>query len=126
MKKSLTEKNLSIYYDQVGFNSCKSDILTEDINDKLIWNDHLLEFINTPGHTEGSICVFTENILFTGDTLIKNKATVTKLPGGSKEKLSFSINMLITRFAETKPLVFPGHGNSFSFTEIVENRFSFK
>ena len=119
-------KNLSIFYDQVGFNSCKSDILTEDINNKLIWNDHLLEFINTPGHSEGSICVYTENVLFTGDTLIKNKVTVTKLPGGSKEKLSFSLNMLITRFAEKKPLVFPGHGDSFSFNEIVENRLSFK
>ena len=120
------KKNLSVFYDQIGFNSCKADILVEEINYRLLWNNHFFEFINTPGHTEGSICIYTESVLFTGDTLIKNEVTVTKLPSGNKEKLSLSLNKLIERFTEIKPIVFPGHGDSFSFSEIAQNRLLIK
>ena len=113
-------KNLSLFYDQVGFNSCKADILVEEIKYRLHWNNHLFEFINTPGHTEGSICIYTESVLFTGDTLIKNEFTVTKLPSGSKEKLSLSLDKLIKRFTKRNPIVFAGHGESFSFSEIAQ------
>jgi hydroxyacylglutathione hydrolase len=115
-------KNLSIYYDQVGFNSCKADILIEDVKHKLFWNNHFFEFINTPGHSNGSICIYTNNILFTGDTLIKNEVTVTKLPGGNRQKLSLSLNKLIERFKDINPKVFSGHGDSFSFREIIKNK----
>ena len=30
------------------------------------------EVIKTPGHTSGSVCLFSENVVFTGDTIFKD------------------------------------------------------
>ena len=41
-----------------------------------------LEFIHTPGHTPGAVCVLVENNLITGDTLFVGAVGRTDLPGG--------------------------------------------
>lgn len=61
-----------------------------------LWPDVILRSYYTPGHSEDSMCMLLGNILFTGDTLIHNIRTVTKLKGGSVEKLQFSINWIST------------------------------
>lgn len=51
------------------------------------WQGHTLDFMDTPGHTEGSMCiVFDKKYMFTGDTLLLIP-TITRLPGGSKRNL---------------------------------------
>lgn len=50
--------------------------------------------------------------LFTGDTLIKDLKTVTKLPTGSIEKLKDSI-ALFSQFKEKGMMVYAGHGEPF-------------
>lgn len=84
------KKNLSVFYNQVGFELEVADIILED-STIIDWHDTPIEIIHTPGHSEGSICIKIGNNLFTGDTIIKEIKTVTKLPGGSKEKLQNSI-----------------------------------
>jgi hydroxyacylglutathione hydrolase len=112
------KKNMSVFYDQIGFETYPADIKVEEIDYKLDWAGIKIEFITTKGHTDASICIFIENNLFTGDTIIKNIKTVIKLPGGSKVKLLESISLLDNKFRGKQIMVHPGHGESFWYDEI--------
>jgi glyoxylase-like metal-dependent hydrolase (beta-lactamase superfamily II) len=76
--------------------------------------------IHTPGHTEGSICVYfpEEKKLIAGDTLFAGGIGRTDLPGGSMDKIMRSLHTQVLALPdETK--VIPGHGPS---TTIGEER----
>jgi glyoxylase-like metal-dependent hydrolase (beta-lactamase superfamily II) len=68
------------------------------------------EFIvlHTPGHSPGSICLYTPGHLFTGDTLFVDNAGRTDLPGGSLEKLIASIQQKILPLPDST-IIWPGH-----------------
>ena len=70
-----------------------------------------LKVIHTPGHTKGSICLYSEKkkILFTGDTLFCEGIGRSDLPGGDSKALTNSIlKKLYVLPPETR--IFPGHG----------------
>lgn len=70
-----------------------------------------LNVIETPGHTKGSICLFSEDdgILFSGDTLFYRGIGRTDFPDGNSQNLINSIKKkLFTLPKNTK--VYPGHG----------------
>ncbi len=68
-----------------------------------------LRVIHTPGHSRGSISLFGEGAVFTGDALFAGSIGRYDLPGGSFHELIKSIrNKLITLPEQTK--VYPGHG----------------
>jgi hydroxyacylglutathione hydrolase len=70
-----------------------------------------LTVLHTPGHTPGSICLYSPSrgILFSGDTLFFEGIGRTDLPGGRQSALMDSIlNKLYVLPGETR--VFPGHG----------------
>ena len=68
--------------------------------------------IHTPGHSEGSICLYSNasGILFSGDTLFKSSWGRTDFEGGDESLLFESLKKLLILPAET--FVFPGHGNT--------------
>ena len=69
------------------------------------------EVLHTPGHTQGSLCLFLpeQGILLAGDTLFAGSVGRTDLPGGDTRTLINSIReRLLPLPAET--LVIPGHG----------------
>jgi glyoxylase-like metal-dependent hydrolase (beta-lactamase superfamily II) len=67
-----------------------------------------VEFIHTPGHTPGAVCLLAENNLFTGDTLFVGAVGRTDLPGGSMETLLKSIeDKLLPLPGDT--IIWPGH-----------------
>lgn len=67
-----------------------------------------LKVIHTPGHSPGSISLYNNGIVFTGDTLFVGGVGRTDLGGGSLEVLTSSIrNKLFTLPDET--IVAPGH-----------------
>ena len=76
--------------------------------------------IHTPGHTQGSICLFlaTQNILIAGDTLFQGSIGRTDLPGGSFEQIIRSIHQKLLVLPDAT-IVVPGHGPS---TTIQEER----
>ena len=77
-----------------------------------LWPGVMLNVFHTPGHSDDSVCLQVENLLFTGDTLIYNLRTVTKLRGGDTLKLKESLETL--QSLSGKGLhVFPGHGEEF-------------
>ena len=65
---------------------------------------------HTPGHTPGSVCLETEGLLFTGDTLFAGSCGRTDLPGGSWQTILDSLNRL--RQFDAELAVLPGHGES--------------
>lgn len=114
------KKNLSVFYNQVGFETCGADIIINDKEFNLNWNGYEVIFYVTPGHSDASICIHMDGILFTGDTIIKNEKTVTKLPSGNKTKLIKTITYLKTLFFAKKIIIHAGHGTSFWFDEIEQ------
>jgi len=113
------KKNMSVFYNQIGFETTSADIHIEDINNKLEWNGKNVEFIATKGHTDASVCIIIDNNLFTGDTIIRDIKTITKLPGGSKTKIMESISILKNKFFNKKIMIHSGHGESVWFDEII-------
>ncbi len=67
--------------------------------------------IHTPGHTEGSVCLYfpAEKLLIAGDTLFARSVGRTDLPGGSFEKLMRSIHGRVLTLPDDT-VVIPGHG----------------
>lgn len=78
------------------------------------------QVIHTPGHTEGSICIYfpLENKLIAGDTLFAGSIGRTDLPGGSFEKIMGSLHNQVLALPD-ETVVIPGHGPA---TTIGEER----
>jgi len=67
--------------------------------------------IHTPGHTEGSVCLYfpAEKKLIAGDTLFAGSIGRTDLPGGSFEKIIRSLHQKVLALPD-ETVVVPGHG----------------
>ena len=72
---------------------------------------HTANVIFTPGHTEGSICLYfpVEKKLIAGDTLFAGSIGRTDLPGGSFEKIIDSLHDKLLALPDDT-VVTPGHG----------------
>jgi glyoxylase-like metal-dependent hydrolase (beta-lactamase superfamily II) len=81
-----------------------------------LWDGVTMRTINTPGHSDDSQCLLVDGMLFTGDALIKDVRTVTKLKGGSVEKLDESMK-IIASLKGNSLRVMPGHGDEFELDE---------
>jgi glyoxylase-like metal-dependent hydrolase (beta-lactamase superfamily II) len=90
-----------------GKGSPSPDVLLQESDRIQIGMVHL-EVLHTPGHTPGSICLYTDGHIFTGDTLFVGAVGRTDLPGGSTKQLLTSIQKKIyTLPGDT--IVWPGH-----------------
>ena len=106
-----------LYYDNPDYHYtvCKVDITTEEMNNHLLWQGHEIKFVQTPGHSLGSICIDLEGRLFTGDAIMQSKPYINKR-NGSKELFFESVRKIIETYtAET--LIYPGHGEVFQLNE---------
>ena len=119
------KKNLSLFYDEIGFEINRADILIEDINYQLIWYNCKFSFFDTPGHSECSICIKINDIIFTGDTIIKNLKTITKIPGGSKSSLKESL-LKIENIISIDTVFFGGHNEIFNYKEYISFKLKLK
>jgi len=83
---------------------------------------HKANVLHTPGHTEGSICLYfpVEKKLIAGDTLFAGSIGRTDLPGGSMQKILQSLHSTVLALPDDTEVV-PGHG---PLTSIGEERAS--
>ena len=81
---------------------------------------HTAQILHTPGHTEGSICLYfeLEKKLIAGDTLFAGSIGRTDLPGGSTQKIMRSLRDTVLALPD-ETVVIPGHGD---LTTIGEER----
>jgi len=77
--------------------------------DKLKLKGFDLEVLHTPGHTPGSVCLYGDGRLFSGDTLFAGGVGRTDLPGGNFKQLKDSLEHKILKLSD-KVVVYPGHG----------------
>lgn len=78
--------------------------------------------IYTPGHTEGSVCLYfpAERKLIAGDTLFAGSIGRTDLPGGSYDKIMRSLHEKVILLPE-ETVVIPGHGPATTIGEEKES-----
>ncbi|MBS6062947.1 MBL fold metallo-hydrolase [Criibacterium bergeronii] len=107
-KKLLQDSTLNLT-SRYGLNSPKINNLQEvKDGDAITLGNEILKFIETPGHTRGSMCIFTDNKLFSGDTLFQGSIGRTDLPTGSFDMMNTSLKKL-SKLDDTIE-VYPGHG----------------
>jgi len=72
---------------------------------------HTAQILHTPGHTEGSICLYfpVEKKLIAGDILFAGSIGRTDLPGGSMQKILHSLHDTVLALPD-ETVVIPGHG----------------
>ncbi|MBQ8092310.1 MAG: MBL fold metallo-hydrolase [Clostridia bacterium] len=102
------EKNLSVEFGRGITFDVDVHVLRDGEHLQLIGED--IEVISTPGHTPGSVCFRTGNILISGDTLFAGSYGRTDFPGGSMRQMVDSLCRLKALPGET--LVYPGHGRT--------------
>ena len=100
----------------------EADIYVADGEELKLGNTNL-NFITTPGHTKGGMCILADGNLFSGDTLFMRSVGRTDLYGGNWGQLKDSIqNKLFS--LDGGIIVYPGHGPSTTIeSEKRENPF---
>jgi hydroxyacylglutathione hydrolase len=81
--------------------------------------------LHTPGHTEGSVCLYlpAQTLLLAGDTLFAGSVGRTDLPGGNTDKLLRSIHERLLTLPDDVTVI-PGHGPRTTIgSERLENPF---
>lgn len=112
-------------YTEEGLIVIAEDTKVEFFGDTMqLWDGVEMKTINTPGHSDDSRCLWVDGILFTGDTLIMDVRTVTKLKGGSVEKLEESKKKIETLKGKHLKVI-PGHGDEFELDDYDLSKMNF-
>ena len=107
------KRNCSVFYENSEAFVLDTDTISvESLNFVLPYGCDEIQFFMTPGHTDASISFTIGKSLFTGDALIKDLRTVTKLPTGSRLKLKGTMN-LYRKMQGKGYKICAGHGESF-------------
>jgi glyoxylase-like metal-dependent hydrolase (beta-lactamase superfamily II) len=98
------------------------DVLLKE-GDEILFGSLSFTVIHTPGHSPGSICLYGEGVLITGDTLFAGSVGRTDFPGGSLSLLRESFRRIMT-LPDSVP-VLSAHGAATTIgREKAENMFS--
>lgn len=112
-------RNLSLYMG-ASLHFAPADRLLED-QDTISVGKLTLRILHTPGHTPGSICIQSGDVLITGDTLFAGSVGRSDFPGGNHQQLIRSIKeKLLVLPPQTR--VLPGHGPASTIGE--ENKYN--
>ncbi len=86
------------------YEGCRADRLLKEGDTFRVGNAEFTT-LHTPGHTEGSCCFYSGNILISGDTLFRR--SIGRFERSDKESMKNSIRRLLA--LEESLQVFPGH-----------------
>lgn len=65
------------------------------------------DVVHTPGHTSGSVCYITGDVMFSGDTLFARSVGRTDMPDGDYRSLMNSMEIIKDLGGDLK--IYPGH-----------------
>jgi len=106
-------KMLDLQADWIGMESPGKVEIDHSLNeqDTVQAGSLVANVMHTPGHTEGSICLYfpAQKKLIAGDTLFAGSIGRTDLPGGSFEKIMQSLRDKVLALPD-ETVVVPGHG----------------
>ena len=93
------------------------DVSILEDKDKLDLYENTFHCITTPGHSKGGMCIKVNDLLFSGDTIIKDvKVRINKRMGGCHIDFEDSMSK-IRNLCEPNCIIYPGHG------ELINNFF---
>lgn len=117
----LLEENLQLEYGLIlgAKPTPRPDRILSD-GDTIKIGQSSLMVIHTPGHSPGSVCFYTDGILFSGDSLFCGGVGRTDLPGGSWKELVKSLRSRILMYPD-ETVVLPGHGPKTTIGEEKES-----
>jgi glyoxylase-like metal-dependent hydrolase (beta-lactamase superfamily II) len=67
------------------------------------------QVLHVPGHSAGSVCLYSEGVLIAGDVLFRGSVGRTDLPGGDGQLLLVGIRSKVLTLPD-ETVVYPGHG----------------
>ncbi len=106
------------YFNRHGFTpSPPADKIVYD-GDQLAFGNYCLNIIHTPGHSPGSICLYVDGNLFTGDSLFVGAAGRVDVPGGDFTTLLESLLSKIAVLPD-ETIIWPGHDYGDSITSTI-------
>ena len=78
-----------------------------------------LQVIGTPGHTYGSVCLYSpdDNFCLTGDTLFAGSCGRTDLPEGNNQQMCNSLTKIIVSAIKPECEIYSGHGPKTTMAE---------
>jgi len=105
----LTQGGGARFFGIVGKASPPADVILDE-GQVLTLGKIELQVLHTPGHSPGSVCLYSEEegVLFDGDVLFNMGMGRYDLPGGNYRVLMESIQRLLALPDDTT--VYPGHG----------------
>ena len=92
-----------------------ADILVRE-GDEISFGESKLKVIETPGHTFGSISLYGEGVLFSGDTLFRRSVGRVDFPTGNAQALINSVKEKLFKFSDNT-VCYTGHGPSTTIGE---------
>lgn len=98
----------NVYGLEVETSAAEQDLREGDI---LRIGDLQFRVLHTPGHTEGSVCLYEANqrLLLSGDVLFSGSYGRTDLPGGNDDQMVASLRRLLGEIP-SRTRILPGHG----------------
>jgi len=87
---------------------CEADVLLHG-GETIMAADIPVQVLHTPGHSAGSVCYLSGDVMFSGDTLFYMYCGRTDLPGSSTEQYHHSLSVVL-RGLKKDYLVYTGHG----------------
>lgn len=90
-----------------NFSPLKADIEISD-GDEIAVDELLFRFIETKGHSKGSVCIVCGDTVFTGDTILEHSVGRTDFYGGDAKEMMLSLRK-IKEFPDDFKLLC-GHG----------------
>lgn len=124
-EKFILDGNLNLGYnsEEAKVEPFKAYKLLKD-NDSIEVFGKNIKVLHTPGHTCGSCCYIIDDIIFTGDTVMKLSVGRTDFPTGSISDLMKSVEKLKSLDGNYK--LYPGHMDSTDLDYECKNNFYFK
>lgn len=101
--------NLSNQFLCKGLKPFSADILLSD-GESIYLGDSKIELMHTPGHTLGSSCFILENLIFSGDTIMKETVGRTDLITGNYLDMKNSLKKIVSLKGDY--IIYPGHGET--------------
>lgn len=105
----MTSERESVFYIKEPVNKEKVKFIKE--NDVLKIGDMEFKIMETPGHSKGSVCYFSENLMISGDLIFRDSIGRTDLEGGSFEEMRETFTDKIFPI-ENNFTVLTGHGDT--------------
>ncbi|MCL4340963.1 MAG: MBL fold metallo-hydrolase [Candidatus Thermoplasmatota archaeon] len=84
-----------------------TDLKTFSDRTEFRFGDEKIKVMETPGHTHGSTCFVSQELMFSGDTLFRGTVGRTDI-GGSGREMARTLKMIMSMGENLR--IYPGHG----------------